>query len=235
MQHALMRRLAVVLVSCALIAGPSAVDAGNSKTNCEARKLNAAGKRHRCLARAAAKAHRSKPADPGACVVAFNGAIANANTKAAARGTSCRFLDHGDGTVSDLDTGLMWEMKVEGASCLHCVDDRYEWDEAMADWISEVNGRLGNFGILEPGLGGHRDWRLPTTEELGTITLESFRCSVQPCIDPVFGTTQESLYWSATSFVDSSTLGHLVSFSDGGRYAWDRTFPWFVRAVRAGF
>ena len=62
--------------------------------------------------------------------------------------TMPRFVDNGDGTVTDNDTGLQWEKKVQNvcsnnantactsdsdcpggscAGCLHCVDDPYTW------------------------------------------------------------------------------------------------------------
>ena len=226
--------VALVLATSLLTAAPPAILADEAKTRCEARKLNAAGKRHRCLARAAARAHRSKPADPAECAATFTAALDAADAKAAEKGTSCRFLDNGDGTISDLETGLMWEKKVEGVSCLHCVEDRYGWPEAMADWISRVNGRLDDFGRPEAGFGGHRDWRLPTTEALETISLAPFPCDTAPCIDPAFGPMSSSLYWSGSSFVTGSEDARVVSFIDGGRYAWATTFPWHVRAVRGG-
>src|SRR5437870_3775042 len=41
--------------------------------------------------------------------------------------TTLRFVDNGDGTVTDNQTGLQWEKKVAGSGCLHCVDDVYTW------------------------------------------------------------------------------------------------------------
>lgn len=38
-------------------------------------------------------------------------------------GAPLRYQDNGDGTITDLNTRLMWEKKVAGTGCLHCVDD----------------------------------------------------------------------------------------------------------------
>src|SRR5437870_3351025 len=44
--------------------------------------------------------------------------------------TTLRFVDNGDGTVTDNQTGLQWEQKVAGSSCLHCVNDTYIWSSS---------------------------------------------------------------------------------------------------------
>jgi hypothetical protein len=41
--------------------------------------------------------------------------------------TNTRFVDPNDGTIIDNETGLMWEKKVAGSDCLHCVNDEYPW------------------------------------------------------------------------------------------------------------
>lgn len=37
-----------------------------------------------------------------------------------------RFIDHGDGTVTDTRTGLMWEQKTDD-SAIHDKDNLYTW------------------------------------------------------------------------------------------------------------
>src|SRR6059058_1782366 len=44
--------------------------------------------------------------------------------------TTLRFVDNGDGTVTDNQTGLQWEQKVAVSSCLHCVNDTYIWSSS---------------------------------------------------------------------------------------------------------
>jgi len=58
-----------------------------------------------------------------------------------------RFEDNGDGTVTDLNTGLVWQQSV---------GEKMTWDDAMA-------------GAADLSLGGHTDWRLPTVKELYSL------------------------------------------------------------------
>ncbi len=121
--------------------------------DCEVAKVKAAGDRAKCLAKQEANNLAGKPFDFAACETGFNNAIAAADATAAAQGAACRYIDNGDGTVSDLDTLLQWEQKVAGSStssdsqgvgnCLRCVDDTYHWNTAN-EWLSALNGRTGS-------------------------------------------------------------------------------------------
>jgi hypothetical protein len=143
-----------------------------------------------------------------------------------------RFVDNGDGTVTDRHTGLMWEQKVAGQGCLHCSGDRYEWPAAMSEWITRVNGGVVDdpFGPPQRGLGGHTDWRVPTLEELRSIA----DCgTVQGCLDPVFGPRCEPfLYLSSTTFSGSATTVFAVEFFRGVVIGAGKTTDHCVRAVR---
>ena len=151
--------------------------------------------------------------------------------------TDDRFVDNSDGTVTDNMECLMWEMKVAGSGCLHCVDDTYVWDTAMGDWISEVNGHTNDStGSTQSGLGGYTDWRMPTLAELLTILDTSVAgCGAgSPCIDPVFGPTFASFYWSSTTnafnFFPFGAWG--VSFGSGNVLNANKSVNLFARAVR---
>ena len=81
-----------------------------------------------------------------------------------------RFVDNGDGTVSDLWTGLMWKQCIEGmvtdgnSGCTDTTDSKtYAWQAALqraADVNSGLAGEHLNWG----------DWRLPNIKELFSIT-----------------------------------------------------------------
>ena len=59
-----------------------------------------------------------------------------------------RFVDNGDGTITDLATGLMWQKADSGMTL--------NWEEAL-EYSEELE------------LGGHDDWRLPNVKELQGI------------------------------------------------------------------
>jgi hypothetical protein len=156
--------------------------------------------------------------------------------------TNTRFVDNGDGTVSDRQTGLMWEKKVAGSACLHCADDEYPWSPgfeasglptespSIFDWLSTVNGLTSNQDT-QSGLAGHSDWRIPTIVELQTILDCSFGV---PCIDPVFGPTAALGYWSSSSFASVVFRAWGVGFSQGVVGVSDKRIIFHVRAVRGG-
>lgn len=88
-----------------------------------------------------------------------------------------RLTDNGDGTVTDLATGLMWQ---KGGS-----SDTITWEEAQA-YIDELNRQT---------FAGNSDWRLPTIEELASL-IESAWQNEDLFIQPVFDKSQKAC-WSS--------------------------------------
>ncbi|HKZ84020.1 MAG TPA: DUF1566 domain-containing protein [Anaerolineae bacterium] len=155
-------------------------------------------------------------------------------------GAALRYKDNGDGTIKDLNTGLMWEKKVAGSGCLHCVEDTYPWSQfgstTIWDWLAAVNAEGGR------GFAGHGDWRIPNVKELQSI-LDYGR--VNPALDPIFGPTVITrYYWSSTTAANPDTGGNVawvVFFHDGhvlstpfGFQEGAKNGSWHVRAVRGG-
>jgi len=117
-------------------------------------------------------------------------------------------VDNGDGTITDLRTGLMWEQAGS--------DTKYNHQGAMTR-------------CHDLTLAGHADWRLPTVQELISIVDYERR---GPAIDPTFKAAA-FYYWSATSF----TLPFNAWFVDflGGNVFFDgKSLDFSVRAVRSG-
>ena len=165
------------------------------------------------------------------------------------------FEDCGDGTVADRDTGLQWEKKTgtlgsfvvcETAGCPdpHVVNNIYEWSNtipvpdggAFTDFLAKLNDQV--FGAAATSsdvtgcFAGHCDWRLPNIVELQTILDCGFG---PPCIDPIFGPTSGSNYWSASTNAGNPLNVWLANFGNGGVInSGLKTGDLFVRAVRAG-
>jgi len=121
------------------------------------------------------------------------------------------FKDNGDGTVTDIATGLTWQQE----------DDNVQraWEAAIT-YCEGLN------------LSDHQDWRLPNIKELRTIVDMT---TGFPAIDPIAfpGTNAMDFYWSATTYASSSGSAWHVGFSDGTvsyRYKEDATY--YVRCVR---
>jgi len=213
-------------------------------TKCQEQKLKAQGKLELCLKKNSAKVLGGKTDTSAACQMKFQGAL----TKA---GTACRYVDNGDGTVSDLDTGLQWEQKhsLDGTanpSDPRDADNLYTLSAsgtaldgtAYTDFQAQLNnGASTDGGATTPITGcfaGHCDWRLPTIVELqGIIDLSASGCdSGNPCIDPAFGPTQAGFYWSADA--GGPDLAWSVVFGNGVVFNAHETFDGYVRAVRGG-
>jgi len=168
--------------------------------------------------------------------------------------TTLRFVDNGDGTVTDHQTGLIWEQKVAGSGCLHCVDDTYTWSgpfpstapdgTVFTSFLATLDGGTTGVGdcvssngsTQTGGFANHCDWRLPTIAELRTILLAPFPCGTSPCIDPVFGPTAAGEYRSSTTSFTFSTPydAWVVDFDDGQVFIDYKGNNGFVRAVRGG-
>src|SRR5882757_2638486 len=116
-----------------------------------------------------------------------------------------RFIDNGDGTISDTQTGLMWEKKTANPglpdrSNVHDVKNRYVWSDlgaapngsAFTKFLYGFNGGTSPDGTSTSGcFAGHCDWRLPLIEELaGIVDKTQGRCGggrSGACIDPILG------------------------------------------------
>jgi hypothetical protein len=96
----------VTLATAGVIAlgSVAAAHATSAVGKCQEKKLKAQGKLQACLKKNLATVLEGATDMSAACQTKFNDALARA-------GTECRFLDNGDGTVSDLNTGLQWEQK----------------------------------------------------------------------------------------------------------------------------
>jgi Protein of unknown function (DUF1566)/Ser-Thr-rich glycosyl-phosphatidyl-inositol-anchored membrane family len=119
------------------------------------------------------------------------------------------FVDNGDGTVIDTDTGLMWQQADNGAG--------RTWRIA-----------LSTCEALE--LTGQTDWRLPDIRELQSIVDDR---NYFPAIASVFNTRMEP-YWSATT--DTQTPGNAwyVQFIRGFADNSSKSDAYRVRCVRGG-
>ncbi len=121
-----------------------------------------------------------------------------------------KFVDNGDGTISDLATGLMWAKDDNGKGV--------EWTEALP----YAEGAT---------LAGHSDWRLPNIKELQSIadyTRAPSSKGVEAAVYPIFNCTpivneakaeDYGYYWSSTS----------ACFTKGRPFY----FAWYLAAGRA--
>ena len=135
-----------------------------------------------------------------------------ANQAGFPRDGSSRFIDNGNGTVSDTVTGLVWQQSDSG--------NKKDWEGAF-QYIQ---------GLNQQPFAGYSDWRLPNQMELYSIVdLGNYN----PAINSVFSGTHNDLYWSSTSmYQDAETKAWTVSLLGGGGDLFPKTYSYYVRAVR---
>lgn len=153
------------------------------------------------------------------------------------QGPQPTYQDNGDGTVTDFNTGLMWQREYDAGR-------KHSFVEAKA-------------GTAKCRTGGHTDWRLPTIKELYSLINFAGGMGHSPAVpyidtryfeftygSPSVGERDiDAQYWSATEYAgltmggDATVFG--VNFADGRIKGYPRDFgrggqPFreFVRYVR---
>jgi Protein of unknown function (DUF1566) len=232
-----------------LLVGGGATHAITAQEKCLANRVLARARLASCLGKSESRVIRGRPDTSTKCAATFTAAL----QKAAA--LSCRYLDNGDGTVTDTATGLMWEQKdnLDGSTNVadpHDADNVYSWGDTLADgtaytdFLARLNSGAstgGTSALITGCFAGHCDWRLPSIVELlGIVDTTQGFCvggGDGGCIDPAFGPTQSLFYWSATT--QSSFPAFNAWEVDFGSYgvsavAEDKLSNSYVRAVRSG-
>lgn len=173
----------------------------------------------------------------------------------AGHGAALSYTNNGDGTATDNNTGLMWEVK-ERAGGVHDVGNTYSWSTCCStaptadgtlftEFLNALNNTCNGAGVTDCtatgnaacgpgvcGLAGHRDWRIPHIKELQSIV--SYRVGLRPTIDPTFpGLTAASDYWSSTE-ASFPTLAWVVRFTTGFLETPGKINDLAGRAVRGG-
>src|SRR5439155_20775304 len=75
------------------------------------------------------------------------------------KGAPLSYTDNGDGTITDNNTGLVWE-KLSMDGSVHSVRNTYTWDQAFSVHVATLNSA---------SFAGNNDWRLPNVKEVQSI------------------------------------------------------------------
>ena len=134
-----------------------------------------------------------------------------------------RYIDHGDGTVTDTATSLMWircpyyhtsngtpDISYD-ASSNTCTNSASEinWQAA----IQVVHSTTSTFSYAN-----HSDWRLPNIKELASLLAsDRFDPAINITIFPSFAVDSSDKYWSSTPYAYNGNYSDIVEFSAHGR------------------
>lgn len=126
-------------------------------------------------------------------------------------GTASSFKDNGDGTVTDLNTGLVWQQTPDY--------ERHNFYDAF-DYVDELE------------VGGYTDWRLPTIKELysllnsnGSLDPDDTSNSQPYLYDEYFDFEYDAniayaaQYWSSTKYVKGGLQTNNIEGAFGFNFA----------------
>jgi Protein of unknown function (DUF1566) len=133
----------------------------------------------------------------------------------------------GGEAVLDKETGLVWERSPGGTNGDGVLNnnDKRTWLDALGQCVSR---RLGN----------RRGWRLPTIQELATLTNPSvsFPNLTLPTGHPFNLTTLGAppTFWSASTAASVSTFAWIIPFNSGNPLRLAKSGSVFIWCVRGG-
>lgn len=245
-----MRAWTALLILLGITLGPVVFPAHalppTAEQSCRKARLDASAKYLACQYKTFAKIYSTSYFPDwdeaiGRCHGAYQATWSKLQATPSLAGTSCaqpRFVDNGDGTVTDNLTGLEWEQKTDDGG-IHDKDQLFSFSVGPP-WKDDGTIFTAFLPALNDGsFGGSRGWRLPSAAELATLLLASYPCDLPgACVDPVFGPVASYAYVTATSPPSPPAQPMdqwWIGFSSGHvdyYHVKDSALP--VRAVRGG-
>jgi hypothetical protein len=154
-----------------------------------------------------------------------------------------RYRDNGDGTLTDVRTGLQWMrfslgQKWKSGVCTGKAK-AYKWQQAL-EAVEALNDQGGH--------AGYWDWRAPTKEELLTLVYcssgqpKTWNDSGQPCwgdyerptiYQRAFPNTPNSWFWTTSTEARAPAGAVGVSFYCGFMSVYPKAYYGYVRLVRS--
>ena len=124
------------------------------------------------------------------------------------KGGDMRFKNNSDGTITDTETGLIWQDQN--------APKEMNWHEAI-EYAKSLD------------LAGHTDWRIPTINELFSLIDFSKH---NPATE--LPNMESSYYWSSSTDASSTANAWHVHFTNGSVYRYYKSNSNYVRCVRSG-
>ncbi len=139
-----------------------------------------------------------------------------------------RWCDNGDGTVTDMNSGLVW---LKDAGCVGSM----VWADSVV-WASILYDGSTAFGTLDCGLAdgsAEGDWRLPTRKEF--IALTTGTEDVLTGSPYFFANIQSTGYWASNTDASLMTYAWRMVMFSGGEGLGEKTIEgYYVWPVRDG-
>ena len=137
-----------------------------------------------------------------------------------------RFKDNGNGTLTDIKSGMTWMrcalgQNWNGTTCTG-TPAGYNWQAAQDEAVK----------LDKEGYGGFSDWRVPQIPELAMIV--ETQCSDPRINLTLFPATPAAYFWSATSGRGARIGAYMLSFGPEGANAGGKEELHYVRLMRSG-
>jgi hypothetical protein len=145
------------------------------------------------------------------------------------------YTDNGNGTVTDNNTGLLWQKCSVGQNndvACSGTAETYNWFQASGTYDAAYNPSTQNVcGALT--LGGYANWHLPTKKELISIVNYGIPVSEPTITSAFFPNTVAYYYWSSTTVAATFSPDEewLVHFGSGTTLGTGKTEKFHVRCV----
>ena len=141
-----------------------------------------------------------------------------------------RFTDHGDGTVTDNLTGLIWAQDAGTPGPSACAPGTNKTWQGALDYADCLNAN---------SYLGYTDWRVPNQKELRSLADYGRYAPALPANHPFSYSTISSDYWSSSTDANNTNSAWYVGMWDGDVGYYNKTeyhyyFVWPVRSGQSG-
>jgi len=124
----------------------------------------------------------------------------------------------GDGTVTDLNTGLMWQKQDDGV---------------LYNWYQATGASGDGYNYPDPVNACDPGWRLPTKKEF--LSLVDYAIpNPWPAINPIFSNAKASGYWSSAGLAFYPRHAWNINLYNGSANVDMKSTALYVRCVRGG-
>lgn len=133
-----------------------------------------------------------------------------------------QYTDHGDGTVTDNKTGLMWQKcslgQTYNAGACDSAATTMTWQQALT-------------AANDNTLYGYNDWVLPNVTQLNSLVDDA--CYSPNINETLFPSTVTGAYWSSSPYANTNNYAWRVFFNSGLFSGSHKYMTYAVRLVRA--
>jgi hypothetical protein len=141
-----------------------------------------------------------------------------------------RFIDNGDGSVTDKLTGLIWLKNANCPNGTKTWSDAVTFGNSLYDgWSGDGSG--GDCGLSDGSSAGA--WRLPNVRELQSLIDFGRHSPALPAYHP-FTAVQSSYYWSSSTGASSPDIVWSVAMGYGHVFNYYKVSYYYVWPVRGG-